>query len=192
MSATTATSRFTFTPLALPGVVAIARQHLGDARGFLSRLFCADELVAAGWTWPVAQINHSYTAQAGTMRGMHYQHPPHAEAKLVTCLRGRVWDVAVDLRAGSPTFLQWCARELSADNRIALLIPPGCAHGFQALSDDVELLYIHGAAYAPAADAGLNPHEPRLGISWPLPVSTISDKDANRPMLGSDFEGLRL
>ena len=185
-------SRFEVSEMPLAGVKCVVRQCMGDPRGFLSRLFCADELTAATWTWPVAQINHSYTARAGTVRGMHYQHPPHAEAKLVICLRGRVWDVSVDLRAGSPTFLRWCAQELSADNCTALLIPPGCAHGFQTLSEDVELLYVHSVPYVPAADAGLNPQDPRLGIRWPLPVSTISDKDANPPMLGSDFEGLRL
>jgi len=184
-------SRFEVREMPLAGVMYVTRQRMGDARGFLSRLFCADELAAAGWTWPIAQINHSYTAQAGTVRGMHYQHPPHAEAKLVSCLRGRVWDVAVDLRAGSPTFLQWCAQELSAENHAALLIPPGCAHGFQTLSEDVELLYAHSAQYAPSADAGLNPQDPQLGIRWPLPVSVISDKDTGRPMLIPDFEGLR-
>jgi len=190
LSAATATSRFTLMPLAIPGVVAVTRRPVGDARGFFSRLFCADELAAAGWTWPIAQINHSYTAQAGTVRGMHYQHPPHAEAKLVSCLRGRVWDVAVDLRPGSPTFLQWCAQELSAENGAALLIPPACAHGFQTLSDDVELLYVHSAPYVPLADAGLNPQDPQLGLSWPLPVGIISDKDAQRPFLAPDFRGL--
>lgn len=184
-------SRFEVSEMTLTGVKRVARQRLGDARGFLSRLFCADELATAGWIWPVAQINHSCTAQVGTVRGMHYQHPPHAEAKLVTCLRGRVWDVAVDLRTGSPTFLQWCAQELSADNHAALLIPPGCAHGFQTLSEDVELLYVHSTPYALSADAGLNPQDPRLGIRWPLPVGTISDKDAQRPLLAADFRGLQ-
>jgi len=184
-------SRFEVSEMPLVGVMCVTRQRMGDARGFLSRLFCADELAAAGWTWPIAQINHSYTAKAGTVRGMHYQHLPHAEAKLVTCLRGRVWDVAVDLRAGSPTFLQWCAQELSAENGAALLIPPGCAHGFQTLSEDVELLYVHSAPYAPSADAGLNPQDPRLGIRWLLPVGTISDKDAQRPLLAADFRGLQ-
>jgi len=184
-------SRFLASEMPLAGVMCVARQRLGDARGFFSRLFCADDLATVGWTWPVAQINYSYTAQAGTVRGMHFQHPPHAEAKFVSCLRGRVWDVAVDLRAGSPTFLQWCAQEISAENGAALLIPPGCAHGFQALSDDIELLYVHSEPYTPASDAGLNPHDPGLGILWPLPVSVISDKDAGRPMLTSDFEGLR-
>jgi len=184
-------SRFEVSEMPLAGVKRVMRRPMGDARGFFSRLFCADELAAAGWIWPVAQINHSYTAQASAVRGMHYQHPPHAEAKLVTCLRGRVWDVAVDLRAGSPTFLQWCAQELSAENHAALLIPPGCAHGFQTLSEDVELLYAHSAPYAPSADAGLNPQDPRLGIRWPLPVGTISDKDVQRPLLAADFRGLQ-
>lgn len=190
MSAVTSTSRFACTPLAIPGVVAVQRQRIGDARGSLSRLFCAEELAAAGWTWPVAQINHTHTARAGTVRGMHYQRPPHAEAKLVTCLRGRVWDVAVDLRTGSPTFLHWCARELSAENLTALLIPPGCAHGFQALTDDVELLYLHSAAYAPEAEGGLRPTDPQLGIAWPLPVAGLSARDAGHALLDEYFSGL--
>jgi dTDP-4-dehydrorhamnose 3,5-epimerase len=108
---------------------------MADDRGSLSRLFCADELAASGWAWPVAQINHTVTLHRGAVRGFHFQRPPHAEAKLVSCLRGAVWDVAVDLRQGSPTFLQHRAIELSADNGQALLIPPGFAHGFQALRD---------------------------------------------------------
>jgi dTDP-4-dehydrorhamnose 3,5-epimerase len=184
--------RFSCTQLVLPGVVAVNRQRVSDARGSFSRLFCADELAQAGWAWPVAQINDSHTARAGTVRGMHYQRPPYAEAKLVICLRGSVWDVAVDLRAGSPTFLRWCAHELSAHNETALLIPPGCAHGFQALSDDVELLYLHSAPYWPEADAGLHPHDQALGVTWPLPVSMISDKDAHRPKLSAGFTGLQL
>ncbi len=184
--------RFTCIPLEIPGVVVVQRQYLGDARGGLSRVFCSDELAAVGWIWPILQINHTFTVRAGTVRGTHYQRPPHAEAKLVTCLRGRVWDVAVDLRAGSPTFLQWCARELSSDNFTALLIPPGCAHGFQALTDDVELLYLHSAAYAPDAEGGLCPTDPRLSIEWPLPIGEISARDAGRPLLDGSFAGLNI
>lgn len=183
--------RFHVKPLSLPGVSVVQRQRLGDARGSLTRLFCADELAASGWPWPVAQINHSHTHLRGTVRGMHYQSPPHAEAKLVTCIRGRVWDVALDLRAGSATFLHWCAQEISADDHAALLIPPGCAHGFQALTDDVELLYLHSAPYAPEADAGVNPREPLAGISWPEPITVMSDKDAQRPLLERNFAGLQ-
>jgi dTDP-4-dehydrorhamnose 3,5-epimerase len=115
---------------------------------------------------------------------MHWQRPPHAEAKLVSCLRGQVWDVAVDVRPGSPTFLRWHAERLSADNGQALLIPPGFAHGFQALSDDVELLYCHSAAHAPQTEAGLHPQDERLGIAWPLPITKLSARDAGHPRLG--------
>ena len=126
------------------------------------------------------------------MRGLHYQRPPAPEAKLVSCLRGAVWDVAVDLRANSPTFLQWHAQELSAHNHTALLIPPGFAHGFQALEDGAELLYVHSAPYTPACEGALNVHDPRLCITWPLPVHGLSPRDAAHPLLGADFEGIVL
>jgi len=119
------------TPIA--GLKIIQRTTISDTRGFLSRIFCADELASAGWVWPIAQINHTLTKIPGTVRGMHFQFPPRAEAKLVSCIRGAVWDVAVDIRRGSPTYLNWPAEELSAANQRALLIPPGFAHGFQTL-----------------------------------------------------------
>jgi dTDP-4-dehydrorhamnose 3,5-epimerase len=168
----------------------VTRQKLGDARGYLSRLFCADELQEAGWTGRIAQVNHTFTARQGTVRGMHFQRPPHAEMKLVSCLRGEIWDVAVDLRAGSPTFLQWHGERLSADNGQALLIPKGFAHGFQALSDDVEMLYCHSAAYVPGAEGGLNPRDPRLALSWPLPIQGLSERDAQHAMVDDEFRGL--
>lgn len=183
-------SRFAITRLKPEGLALVERQKLGDARGFLSRLFCADELADAGWAKPVAQINHTMTATKGTIRGLHFQHPPHAETKLVTCLRGAVWDVAVDLRAGSPTFLHWHAEELSADNRRALLIPEGFAHGFQTLTDGCELLYLHSAAYSPEAEAAVNAFDPALGIAWPLSVSEISERDKQHPYLTEKFTGL--
>lgn len=183
-------ARLTVIPTPLAGIVIVERQRIGDARGFLSRIFCADELREAGFVLPVAQINHTLTETAGTVRGLHYQLPPHAEDKLVTCIRGRVFDVAVDLRAGSPTFLRWHAEELSADNGRALLIPQGCAHGFQALEDGCELLYLHSRAYAPDAEAGLSPLDPSLGIAWPLAVTTISARDAGHPVIQEDFTGV--
>jgi dTDP-4-dehydrorhamnose 3,5-epimerase len=164
----------------------------GDSRGFLVRMFCAEELAAAGWLRPIAQINHTFTARAGAVRGMHFQHAPHAETKLVMCLRGSVWDVAVDLRAGSPTLLRWHAQVLSAENRLGLLIPPGFAHGFQAMSDDCELVYLHDAAYAPASEAALNALDPLLAIGWPQPVVERSPRDQNYQMLASDFQGIRV
>jgi dTDP-4-dehydrorhamnose 3,5-epimerase len=183
-------SRLTPTATPLPGLHLVARQRLGDERGHLTRLFCATALAEAGWDWPVAQINHTHTRLRGTVRGLHYQRAPHAEAKLVSCLRGEVWDLALDLRPTSPTYLQWHAQRLSLDNGLALLIPPGCAHGFQALSDDVELLYCHSAAHEPAAEAGLHPLDPRLAIAWPLPVIGLSARDAGQPLMTPAFEGL--
>jgi len=183
-------SRFTLGQTPFAGVVTVDRQRVGDARGFLSRLFCAEELAAAGFTLPVAQINHTLTEAAGTVRGMHFQYPPAAEDKLVTCIRGAVFDVAVDLRAGSPTFLQWYGAVLSAENQRALMIPQGCAHGFQALEDGCELLYLHSRPYAPAAEAGLNPGDPRLAIAWPLPITVMSPRDAGHPLVDAGFTGV--
>jgi dTDP-4-dehydrorhamnose 3,5-epimerase len=147
---------------------------------------------SAGWIKPIAQINQTYTARQGTVRGMHFQHPPRTEMKLVSCTRGEVWDVAVDLRLGSPTFLCWHAEQLSAENGCALLIPEGFAHGFQALTDDVELLYCHSEAYAAYAEGGLNPTDPRLGITWPLAIAELSVRDAGHALIGDDFEGVRI
>ena len=178
------------TPLA--GVYLLRRTRQDDARGFLSRVFCADELAEGGWQGPVAQINQTLTLSKGTVRGLHFQHPPHAEYKLVSCLRGCVWDVAVDLRRNSATFLQWHAEYLHADQGAALLIPAGFAHGFQALADDAELLYCHSAAYAPQAEAGIHPQEPRLAIAWPRPVCDLSPRDASHAWLPDDFEGVPL
>ena len=138
---------------------------------------------------PIAQINHTHTKRSGTMRGLHYQKSPHSEMKLVSCLRGAVWDVAVDIRSGSPTFLQWFAQNLSADNGYALLIPQGFAHGFQALTDDVELMYCHSAAYANGYEAGLYPLDPRLAVKWPLAVTEMSARDNAQAPLTDAFQG---
>ena len=185
-------SCFVITDLPLSGLKRVERQLLGDNRGFLSRLFCAEELSQAGWHKSIAQINHTFTAKKGTVRGMHFQRPPYAEMKLVSCIRGEVWDVAVDLREESPTFLQWHAERLSADNGTAMLIPEGFAHGFQTLSDDAELLYCHSAAYVPQAEAGLNPMDQRLDIRWLLPITKISARDSQHPMRDEQFSGLIL
>lgn len=185
-------SRLTVTGTAIAGLCVVQRQRLKDDRGFLSRLFCAQELASAGWIKPIAQINHTFTAARGTVRGMHFQCPPHTEMKLVTCLHGAVWDVGLDLRAGSSTFLQWCAAELSADNGCALLIPEGCAHGFQALTDDCELLYLHTTHYAAQAEGGLSATDARLAIRWPLPITLQSPRDLGHPRLAADFKGLEL
>jgi dTDP-4-dehydrorhamnose 3,5-epimerase len=183
-------SRFTITKLPLLGLKRIERQRIGDQRGSLSRIFCEAELKKCGWNQPIAQINHTHTVTKGTVRGLHYQHPPHAEMKLVSCLQGVIWDVAVDLRVDSPTFLQWHAERLSAENGRALLIPEGFAHGFQTLSDDVQLLYCHSANYEPKAEAGINILEPRLAINWPLPVSEYSQRDQAFSLLDEQYPGV--
>ncbi len=185
-------SRFAVTGLSLTGLKLIERRHLGDARGFLSRLFCAEELAVAGWHKPIAQINHTRTAQRGTIRGMHYQMAPHAEMMLVSCIRGEVWDVAIDLRSNSPTFLQSQAQTLSAENCCAMLIPEGFAHGFQAQTDDCELIYLHAVGYSPQAEAGLRFNDPRLAITWPIPVGEISARDQSHPLLTTQFSGINV
>lgn len=183
-------SQFTVLDTTIPAVKLIERKLLGDERGFLTRLFCAEELLGAGWDEPIAQINHTYTSKPGTVRGMHFQHPPFAETKLVTCLRGAIFDVAVDLRKGSGTFLHWYAAQLSADNHRAMLIPRGFAHGFQTLAADCELVYLHSARYAPGSEGAVNALDPRLRISWPLAVGEQSARDQGHALLTEDFQGI--
>lgn len=185
-------SRFSLTDLPLAGLKKVKRQKLGDERGFFSRVFCAAELSICGWQGPIAQINHTYTAKKGSVRGLHFQLPPFSEIKLVNCLKGQVWDVVVDLRADSATFLNWHAEKLTSDNGIGLLIPEGFAHGFQTLCDDVELLYCHSQAYQPKAEAGLNLLDPRLSINWPLPISKCSERDQAFSLLDAEYAGVDL
>lgn len=177
------------TPLA--GVKTVDRQLFKDDRGHFARLFCTSELAKVGWPSAIAQLNESWTARRGSLRGMHYQSPPFADAKLVTCVRGAVFDVALDIRAGSSTFLQWHSETLSAENGRALLLPVGCAHGFQALTDDALLIYCHSNSYAPSADAGIQALDPRIGIDWPLPIADMSEKDRSLPQTTLDFTGVQ-
>lgn len=174
----------------LGGLLVVQRQPLGDARGYLERMFCADELGEALAGRAVAQINRTLTVKRGTVRGLHFQRAPHAEMKLVSCLRGAIFDVAVDLRAGSPTLKRWHAEILSAENHRSLLIPEGFAHGFQTLADDCELLYCHTAAFDAASEGGVNALDTQLAIQWPEEVRQVSERDAKLPMLPSPFEGL--
>lgn len=183
-------SRFQLIATPLSGLKVVQRLPRGDSRGFFSRFFCAEELREAGFNSNISQINHTLTHETGTVRGLHYQVPPHAEIKLVSCLRGEILDVAVDLRAESPTFLQWHAVVISAENQRSLLIPQGFAHGFQTLTDDCELIYLHSAPYIQSAEASLNVFDPKLGISWPLPVTGLSEKDQSSPLITHDFEGI--
>jgi dTDP-4-dehydrorhamnose 3,5-epimerase len=183
-------ARFEIIETPLAGLGVLQRKPLGDARGFFERVFCADELQPLLQGHTLAQINRTHTTTHGTVRGMHFQHPPHAEVKFVSCLRGVVFDVAVDLRRGSPTFLQWYGRELSADNRLTMAIPEGFAHGLQTLADDCELLYLHTAAFCADAEGGVHPLDPRLAIRWPAPITELSARDRGHAMLAPQFDGL--
>jgi dTDP-4-dehydrorhamnose 3,5-epimerase len=183
-------SRFQLLETPIEALKIVERGRQSDDRGFLCRMFCADELQAAGWRKPIAQINQTLTRTAGAVRGMHFQYPPHAEMKLVNCIRGEVWDVAVDLREGSSTFLKWFGVQLSAENGRALLIPEGFAHGFQALAPDSELVYFHTSAYHPEREGALHINEPRVAIQWPRPITELSARDQAHPMLSPSFQGL--
>ncbi len=184
--------RFDFNDTPLPGVKLVQRKPVEDERGFFARFYCADEFRAAGLDKPIVQINHTFTRSKGAVRGLHFQHPPHAETKLVSCLSGAVFDVVVDLRADSPSFLHWHGEILSAENRRSLLVPEGCAHGFQTLAENCELLYLHTAPFCPEAEGAVNITDPALAIEWPLPLSELSERDRSHPFIDTHFSGISL
>jgi dTDP-4-dehydrorhamnose 3,5-epimerase len=177
---------------AIPGVISVETEPHIDHRGAFARLYCEHELAGLIGNRRIVQINHSRTATVGAIRGMHFQYPPHAEMKMVRCLTGRVWDVAVDLRINSPSFLHWHAEELTPENALMLVIPEGCAHGFQVLEGESELLYLHTAFYTPGAEGGLRHDDSRLGIPWPLPVTDLSPRDTCHPLIAPDFYGIQV
>jgi len=174
------------------GLQVIERQPIGDERGFLERLFCQETLTHLLQGKTIRQINRTLTQTKGTVRGLHFQYPPHAETKIVTCLKGQVWDVAVDLRRGSPTFLQHHSVLLTEDNYQSYLIPEGFAHGFQTLTPDCEMLYFHTADYNAEAEGALNALDPSLAINWPEPITVRSERDMNHATLSDYFEGIDL
>jgi len=163
----------------ITGVAVIHSEPFKDERGFFNRIFCQKELEVIRPGIVIAQINHSMTKQKGSIRGIHFQNPPHAEMKIVRCVKGSIFDVAVDLRKDSPTFLQWHGEILSADNMKALVIPEGCAHGFQSLEDDIEMVYISTFPFCREAEGGIRFDDQKIGIQWPLLVTIISEKDKN-------------
>lgn len=177
-------------PTELPGVSVVETAPLADQRGAFARWFCDQELGDVLGQRRIVQINHSRTSRLGALRGLHYQRAPHSEMKMVRCIRGRVFDVAVDLRRGSPTFLRWHAEELTPANARMLVIPEGCAHGFQALDIESELLYLHTAPHAPVAEGGVRYDDPSIGVAWPLPVTDLSQRDRALPVLDAAFPGL--
>jgi dTDP-4-dehydrorhamnose 3,5-epimerase len=167
-----------FTETKLKGAFILDLERREDDRGFFARAFCQKEFSEHGLSPVIAQANIAWNKRKGTLRGMHFQYPPHAETKLVRATRGSILDIIVDLRPESPTFLESVAVELSADNRRALYVPERFAHGYQALEDGTETSYQVGEFYAPGTEGGLSPFDPRLNLEWPLKVTAISPKDA--------------
>jgi dTDP-4-dehydrorhamnose 3,5-epimerase len=176
----------------IDGLYLIDLAPFEDLRGFFSRIFCKREFTSAGLVSDFVQTNHSVTNQSGSIRGLHYQGYPHMEVKLITCVAGAVWDVVVDLRENSATFLHHFGVQLSEANRQMIYIPKGFAHGFQTMKDRSSLIYQHSAYYHPGSENGLKFDDPVLNIQWPLEVTNISQKDENYPWIDDQFEGIRI
>lgn len=168
-------------PLKILGAFRISPKKIQDNRGIFGRMFCAKEFENYGMNTQWVQMNTSISSDRGTVRGLHYQRPPHSEIKLVRCVRGKIIDIILDLRKKSPSYGCICSIKLDSKNMDMLYIPDGCAHGFQALTDNVELHYCHSKFYEPQFEAGINLLDPDLAISWPLPLLNLSSKDANYP-----------
>jgi dTDP-4-dehydrorhamnose 3,5-epimerase len=179
-----------FTPTKLAGSFTIDLSPFTDERGWFARTYCKNEFAQIGHTKEWVQMNHSVTYKKGAIRGMHYQIPPYSEIKMVRCIVGAVFDVIVDIRKGSPTFLQWFGVELSAKNKKMIYIPEGFAHGFQTLTDDCELIYHHSSFYTPSAEAGVLYNDPLINIQWPVAITDISARDNNHPLLDVNFKGV--
>lgn len=176
----------------LQGLKILERRPVDDSRGHFERLYCSSELESAIGQGKIVQINRSFTGLAGTIRGLHYQIPPHCETKIVTCIRGEVFDVAVDVRAGSPTFLRWYGIRLSSENQRSFVVPAGFAHGFQTLTQNSEMLYFHTAPYASGSEQALNAMDPMVSISWPLPNALRSDRDSSHSFIADSFLGIEI
>lgn len=172
-----------FDPTPLPGSFLITPKVLGDNRGWFMRTFCKNSFAGIGHHKEWVQMNQSYTALKGTVRGLHFQRAPHEEIKLVRCIAGAAYDVILDLRQNSATYLQWFGAEISASNKQMMYIPEGFAHGFQALTNDVELVYCHSEYYTPAAEAGIRYNDPKINIQWPLHPVELSARDQQHPLL---------
>lgn len=184
--------RFNFNAARLSGLFVAQRKPIEDPRGFFARFFCSEIFQELGLNKPIQQINHSLTRKKGAVRGMHFQYAPYAECKIVSCLRGRIFDVAVDIRKGSPTFLQWYGEELSEDNFKTMIIPEGFAHGFQTLAEDCEIFYLVSAPYMLSHEGAINPKDPAISIEWPLKVSQLSQKDNSVPLISRNFTGIQI
>jgi len=183
-------NRFNFHPTPLAGLWVVQRRPIEDQRGFFCRFFCAEEFQAVGLKKTLAQINHTCTVKKGAVRGLHFQYPPYTESKIVSCIRGEIYDVAVDIRTDSPTFLHWHGEILSAANKKSLLLPEGFAHGFQTLTENCELLYLHAAPFHPQTEGALHVADPMIGIVWPIAMVELSERDRSHPFINLDFKGI--
>jgi len=179
-----------FNPSYIPGSFEITLSPREDERGIFTRLFCLEEFSAIGHYKNIVQVNNSVNHRIGTIRGMHFQRPPHEEVKIIRCIKGRIFDVLVDVRKSSPTFLKWHAVELSASKNNMIYIPEGIAHGFQVLERDSELLYFHTQYYHPESEGALRYDDPLLGIKWPKKPVNVSDKDKSYRLINEEFTGL--
>jgi dTDP-4-dehydrorhamnose 3,5-epimerase len=179
-----------FTETSLKGSYVIDLELFTDERGWFARTFCKNEFAQIGHNKEWVQFNHSFTKEQGTIRGMHYQLPPFTEIKQVRCIAGAVYDVIVDLRKESATFLQWIGIELSAENKKMIYVPEGFAHGFQALTANCELIYHHSQFYKPGVEGGIKYNDPAVQIEWPIPVTNISARDNQHPLLDANFKGI--
>jgi len=179
-----------FSPTPLSGSFSIDLNPFSDERGWFARYFCKNEFKEIGHDAEWVQMNHSFTKQVGSVRGMHYQEGEYKEIKLVRCIAGKVYDVIIDIRKDSPTFLKWFGIELSAENKKMLYIPAGFAHGFQCLSDNCELLYHHSAFYTPGRETGISYNDPSVNIEWPIEITVISERDKNHPFITNNFKGI--
>lgn len=181
-----------FTETDLKGSYVVDLKPYSDERGWFARTYCKNEFAQIGHTKEWVQLNHSFTTQKGTIRGMHFQYPPYSEIKMVRCIAGAVFDVIIDIRKNSSTFLQWFGQELSAANKKMLYIPEGFAHGFQTLSDNAELIYHHSEFYIPGHEGGIRYDDKKINIKWSLPVTSISERDSQHPGLNESFTGINL
>jgi len=182
--------RFNIIEEPFEGLKILKLKPINDDRGFFQRLFCSEDFKELGLEKNIVNINHSLTKKKGMIRGLHFQHFPAKEIKIIKCIKGEILDVVVDIRKNSPTFLKSYSVELKEDNDLMIYVPEGFAHGFQSLKDNSEIIYFVTSSYSMKLESGLNPFDPRLGITWPLKCSYISEKDKKHPFLETDFIGI--
>lgn len=184
--------KFKFIKTKIKGIYVIIPNPFEDHRGMFMRIYCKNEFKEIDFQKEIININHSATKIKGSIRGMHFQYPPKAEFKIIKCIKGSIFDVAVDLRKNSPTLLKYYSEILSADNMKMLFVPEGFAHGFQSLEKDIEMIYYTTEFYYPEYEGGIRYNDPKINVKWPLKITEISDKDKNQSLLSDNFEGIEV